>query len=151
MNRKDGSLYVITATSVLHLAWMILLFLSAAAAFSTPVSGVITVLGSRYAAALALGAAALLAIIVAWLYRSPRHAPATRLMTLGLIPQQFLLLLSALSGIRAIAESHYADGVVRAWEFIAGDQLPVILIALLYTTAILAVGPYPRKNDGEKP
>lgn len=151
MSRKDGSLYIIMATSCLHLAWTGLLVWSAAAAFSTPVSGVISVLGSRYVAAFALAASAALAMVVAWLYRSSRHSPATRTMTLGLVPQQFLLLLSALSGIRAIIAGHYADGVIRAWQFIAGDQLPVIVVALLYTTAILAVGPYPRKNDGEKP
>jgi hypothetical protein len=151
MNRKDGTIYVITATSVLHLAWTILLVLSASTAFSTPVSGVISLTGSRYAAAITLGAAALLALFVGWLYRSERHSPATWTMTIGLVPQQFLLLVSALSGIRAIAVGHYSDGTARAWEFIAGDQLPVIIITLLYTTAILAVGPYPRKSDGEKP
>jgi hypothetical protein len=55
-----------------------------------------------------------------------------------LVPQQFVLIISASGALHAAFVGHYADGVPRPWQFILGDQLPVILAALLYTYALLA-------------
>lgn len=53
-----------------------------------------------------------------------------------LIPQQFVISLSALTAIAAIADGRFADGVVRPQLFIFLDQLPAIVIAVMYTIAI---------------
>jgi hypothetical protein len=137
-NEGGGALYVISAVSLLHLGWAALLASSAAAAHSNPVAAVASVTGSRGGAAVALAVTAILALAVAWVYRSHwRIHPG--LLIAGLVPQQFFLIVSAASGIVAATRGHYADGTVRSWPFIVTDQSPVILIALLYTTAILVV------------
>ena len=53
-----------------------------------------------------------------------------------LLPQQILLLLSALSSFMAIVAGHYADLVERHSAFIAADQLPMITLALCHTMVL---------------
>lgn len=48
------------------------------------------------------------------------------------IPQEFFLILTAISGILYISLGHYADGTVRSQSFILVDQLPGIIAAALY-------------------
>ena len=48
------------------------------------------------------------------------------------IPQEFFLILTAISGILYVSLGHYADGVVRSQAFIFIDQLPGIVAAVLY-------------------
>lgn len=52
------------------------------------------------------------------------------------IPQQFFLLLTTGSVINFVLVQHYADGVIRSWQFILQDQLPVILLTIGYAFAI---------------
>lgn len=54
-----------------------------------------------------------------------------------LLPQQILLIISAVGGIVAAALGHYADGVTRPHLFIAADQLPGIVAAVCHTFAII--------------
>jgi hypothetical protein len=54
-----------------------------------------------------------------------------------LIPQQIVLLLSAISVMQAVVVGHFGDGVVRSWQFIFLDQMQTLLIAILYTVAVL--------------
>lgn len=56
---------------------------------------------------------------------------------LMLLPQQFLLLISALGAANAMYLSQFADGVIRPRQFLIADQLPSVLIALLHTCAII--------------
>ncbi len=63
-----------------------------------------------------------------------------RLFGLSLmLPQQALLMLSAMGAVEAIASGHFADGIERSRAFIAGDQLPAILAAIGHSIAILKV------------
>ncbi len=55
----------------------------------------------------------------------------------ALIPQQILLLMAAGSALNSILLSSYADGVLHPRLFIAADQSPAILIAILHIFAIL--------------
>lgn len=137
-NGSRGALYIIVLVSVLHLVWAGLLISSATAAHSTPVAAVVAVTGSRAAAAGALASTGLLALFTGWLHGSP-HRIRPWLRVAGLVPQQFFLVASAASGVMAAVHGHYADGVPRPWQFILGDQLPVVLVALLYATAIVVV------------
>lgn len=141
LSGENTALYVILMVSFLHLTWAALLLSSASAAHSTPVGAVITVLHSRSAAVVALAGTGLLALLAAWFHENPLHrSMRPRYLALLLVPQQILLIMSAAGGISAAINGHYADGVARPWQFILGDQLPVILVALLYTTAILVIG-----------
>lgn len=54
-----------------------------------------------------------------------------------LIPQQALMILSAVSALTCIVVSRYADGVVRPRDFIVIDQSPAIVAALCHTVALV--------------
>jgi len=56
---------------------------------------------------------------------------------LFLIPQQILLMMSAAGAIEAIFISQYADGVIRAWSFIAADQAYSVIAAIGHTLAMV--------------
>ena len=53
-----------------------------------------------------------------------------------LLPQLFLLLLASMSGIMSSLHGQYVDGVIRPSLFIFADQLPIILLSLIYGLAI---------------
>jgi len=54
-----------------------------------------------------------------------------------LLPQQTLLVITAIGAILAAISGHYADGVPRPTLFILADQFPPILIAAAHTVAIV--------------
>lgn len=54
-----------------------------------------------------------------------------------LIPQQFILVLSAAGALQAMWLSSFADGVVRSREFIIADQCPIVILAALHTWALV--------------
>ena len=54
-----------------------------------------------------------------------------------LLPQQILMLLSAISCVQAILLQQYADGVVRPFAFLLTDQLPMVLFAVIHTITLL--------------
>ncbi len=55
-----------------------------------------------------------------------------------LLPQQVLLMMSAAGAVEAMWIQQYADGVLRPFAFIAGDQIYSVLGAIGHTTAIIA-------------
>ena len=69
----------------------------------------------------------------AWgLWRPHGHA-----MIFWAIPQQFVLMYSALGAVEAMIASQFADGVIRPREFLVADQCPAIFLAVLHTCAML--------------
>ena len=92
----------------------------------------LVVAGGRYRAAVWL----IIVAIPAFAYPLVREFGRYGL-PLMLIPQQVLLLMSAFAGIHAAVQQHYADGVLRGWAFILGDQMAMIALAVLYTIAIV--------------
>ena len=56
-----------------------------------------------------------------------------------LLPQQFVLVLSAVGAIVASIGGHFADGVPRPHAFIFADQTPALLAAVLHTLAFLDI------------
>jgi hypothetical protein len=54
-----------------------------------------------------------------------------------MLPQQTLLIVSAIGGMVAAALGHYADGVMRPHLFIAADQLPGVVAAVCHSFAII--------------
>ncbi|MEX2439696.1 MAG: hypothetical protein WD739_07425 [Actinomycetota bacterium] len=125
--------YIILFASALHIGWAALLLADPEAAGSTPVSLITRLCGGPYRSAFVL----VITAVVAMVFPFIRYRVSARTMGLMLIPQQFLLFVSAGAGIYAASVGHYADGVDRPWSFILSDQLPTILVALLYTAAVL--------------
>jgi hypothetical protein len=70
-------------------------------------------------------------LAVAGFYMSKR-----RNTLLALIPQQFLLYLSAGGALEAIVHGHFADGVERSQAFLLADQCAAFLIAAAHTWAM---------------
>ena len=56
-----------------------------------------------------------------------------------LMPQQFILCVSALGALNSILKGSFSDGVIRPIAFIFVDKLPAILAALMHTIAIIQV------------
>jgi hypothetical protein len=138
---ESAARYVIGLVSFMYVAWAVLLLWLPGAGRATPVNPVSSLLSYRALAVAVFLGAAVAAQVAMWFHFHPRHAfLPDRFLVLALLPQQFLLLVSAFGGIRAAVLGHYADGTVRPWQFIVADQLPVILLALIYTTAMLAMG-----------
>ncbi len=53
------------------------------------------------------------------------------------MPQTVVLIVAAWGANQAVWSNHYADGAPYPFAFIAADQLPVLLIAILHTVAII--------------
>jgi hypothetical protein len=56
-----------------------------------------------------------------------------------LLPQQFVLMLSAVGAGMAMWAGAFADGVARPPAFIIADQMPAILAAIGHTYAIITI------------
>jgi hypothetical protein len=125
---RDAPL-VVWGTTLLHAVIASMLLIDPAAAQSTAPAEVVQYLG-RVPAATAMFAASALAVFV--MLRAPGEWSLVLLM-----PQQILLYVAAWGGLQAVVDGQYADGVLRPYAFILTDQLPVMLLALLHTLAIL--------------
>jgi hypothetical protein len=55
-----------------------------------------------------------------------------------MVPQQFLLFVSAGGAVQAMAEGQFADGTIRSVFFLVADQSPAVLAAIGHTLAIYA-------------
>lgn len=132
-NRALKGKYFLWFPVVLHLWWSALLLFS-----ETPLN--ITALHSTSVklklSALPLSflffGVSLSSIISLW-------KETSKLTTIGMLPQQFLLMLSAEGAVQCIINSQFADGVIRPWPFIAADQFPAILTALFHTWVLVEV------------
>ena len=113
---------------LLHGIWAVMLLFSDEPFGSTPLHTLF--FGHRFVTAAVLLAASVLAV------RGIRRR-GTRAGWLLLLPQQVLLMISAIGGIVAAILGHYADGVSRPGLFIAADQLPGVVAALCHTFAII--------------
>jgi hypothetical protein len=124
MNR----IYPIIAYAILlHWVWAIALMLDPAAGNATAIHALLDLM-PRASAIGVYVAVGVLASIGIW-----RGCPLT------LLPQQFVLMVSAVGAAFAIWNGSFADGVIRSHAFIAADQAPAILAALGHTYAIIAI------------
>ena len=125
--------YIILAASLVHVGWAILLSVDPRTMAATPVNILGQVMGGPLRASVVLTLAAITAMVFPFLTRDIKNSS----LALLLIPQQALLIMSAGAGVAAAYSAHYADGVMRPQAFILADQFPVIVMALLYTAAVL--------------
>lgn len=120
------------AAILLHLTWVVLLFWpDTHAGRSTPVHSVVIVAGSPQRAAF------LLLIVAAFAISGTCRSLTAIQKVLYVLPQQFVLGISAAGAILAMYRSHYADGVIRPGTFIVADQLAIVLTWGFHTAAIV--------------
>lgn len=119
---------------VLHCIWVILVLANEEALNATPLASLHDFfnhfnVGPRQLA-LILILSSVSSSVAIWFDRA-------KLAPLLLLPQQILLIIAATGCFSAAWLGEYADGVPRAHVFILSDQLPMILIAVFYSIAII--------------
>lgn len=116
----------------LHLVWAIGLIIDPSSAGATAVNSVIRLFGEPMMSSAAL----ILVAVAAMIGLLDSHR---RRSVILLLPQQFLLYVSAFGSYLAIRNGMFPDGVVRSPWFIAVDQAPAILSAIGHTLAIVKI------------
>lgn len=133
MTSRIGELVILMAV-VLHYAWSVLLMGYGTHIHSTPLAYFCESLTPQNTGYL-LSIVATLAVL--GLYLNGELQPWQK--ALFMIPQQAVLAISAGTSISAVLGQQYADGIIRHWAFILSDQLPLILLAIFHTAAVLMV------------
>jgi hypothetical protein len=80
------------------------------------------------------------------LLASRREGPTPPWAALLLLPQQWLLLITATGAWIAIANGAYADGVPRSSAFIAADQLPRAMFSVLHAGCMLSIADFYKRR-----
>jgi hypothetical protein len=128
--------YIIGAASLLHLGWAVLLCVDERAANATPLS--ILAVTCNHSIGEMVSVLLLVSFMgIAFLNYRLRRAITKAELVLLLIPQQVVLLSSAGAGVYAASRQHYADGTPMSWVHILADQLPNVIMALLYSLAVI--------------
>lgn len=112
--------------SVMHVLWGILLLVNGGPISTTATSLLRHLLPDYELRAIVYILAGLMpATLLRW--------PGSVTGLLFCLPQQVLLILSAISAMVAITNGQFADGIDRGWIFLMADQGIYILLALLYS------------------
>jgi hypothetical protein len=115
----------------MHFIWSIAIGIDPEAVDATAVHTMLSVPGINYAlAAMIFGAVATMAAIGMVLR-------GTKARVLFILPQQMVLWFSFVGVTHAMWLGAFADGVVRSHWFLIVDQVPVVLITLGHTAALL--------------
>ena len=126
-----GSDVVILAYGILHLYEAFVVGFTHAANGSIGISALLTVFHSNAIVCAVLALTVLSATLGQWLIRA---SPTMRLYFL--VPQVTMLWITSIGAMFAVANGHYADGVIRSPWFISCDQYQRIIAPFVYTTAI---------------
>lgn len=135
MNGRPQVRWTTALVVAIHALWGVLLLAYPTVVFNiTAINYMSHFLGPKLAGVLYLAACVL--SFISLYYKNKWH----RLVGVSLLlPQQFLLWVSALGAWSAIVNQSFADGIKRPWAFLAADQGPYILLAIFYTIAILQI------------
>lgn len=133
VSRTGFGKYVVLFACLLHMTWAGLLVLDPSSGFSTPLRLLVRLSGGSWRASVVLVLVAIPAVGFTFRRIGVSHLQ----MGLMLIPQQLVLFVSAGAALHSAVLGKYADGTLRSTAFILGDQLSVILLALLYSVVIL--------------
>lgn len=126
--RRPISVMIVTCMT-LHVWWAIMLFGNEAALKTTAINALHDVIEDRFDMIFWLLSASSCSL-VGWLIRRPWAG-------ILLIPQSVLLWLSAAGVLSSVFLGHFADGVDRAREFIAADQMIYVFLAAGHTAALI--------------
>lgn len=122
---------VIWYACVMHFIWGAALIVNIDAGNVTALSVAVRVFGGHFGAGAAMFGVALLALFGIVRF----HASFEKVWCV--LPQQFMLVLSAGAATSAMVNSHFADGVTRPRAFIVADQIPAILIAIFHIIVVI--------------
>lgn len=129
--RASGWVMILYA-STLHILWAWICAVAPGAWMTTPLYALyVASFESSQLLVASLVLSALLAVLGGW------FVPSLTGLSL-MLPQQFLLFISAYGALASSYAGTYPDTTLRVWSFILADQLPVIIAAPLYTVAVLA-------------
>lgn len=122
----------ITIACVMHLIWAVGLGIEPGSINATGLHAVLVLARSPEMAAFIFASVATLAMFgVAF------HHPGLRVALI--LPQQGVLWFSVIGATNAMYLGQFADGVQRAHWFLIVDQIPVVLIAIGHTAALLFI------------
>lgn len=148
--------FIILAGCLLHLAWATALIWDSKAAGATPLSAIYYICGGNaWFTVAALIVASTLSLRYLTLKAHAMIKPGK--YALLMIPQLWLLSLSFLAGVYASWKGYYIDTVAqpglytivhRPHLFILADQLPVMVLALLYLIAVVFACTYRIETHG---
>ena len=128
--------WIIWWAIIVHFAWGILLLSDASPLGITAIHEFTLLSLPRHVISILF---IVIAAMAAW---GVLHKPKFEITrVLFLLPQQMLLVISAVGAAKAMWLSQFADGVIRPREFLIADQIPVILTAIFHTLAILEFNP----------
>jgi len=133
--------WMIWYACLLHLSWGVILMFSAAPLHSTPLA--YFPIHNRFLAGFFM-----VAIAIAAHAGLSNRVRFRRLAIALTFPQQFAMMVSALSAIVCVSRGAYADGVYRDPMFILADQLPSILAMLMHSFALLDWFVFSRESTG---
>ena len=131
MNQAWRRNWMVIYAIALHVCWGLLLLVSPAPLATTALSD--WPLSNQYVSAVLILGVGLLAL---WGMRQDHHARPVASLA-AVLPQQFLLMLSAGTALRCAWLGMYGDGTTRAGMHILADQLPAVLAMVLHTGALL--------------
>lgn len=123
---------IIWKVAFLHIAWGLLLFLNGSGLHTTALNGIVRIFQPYWFAAILLFGAGISSMLGMYCFTKTKRA------VVFFIPAQFFLLTSTFTVLSAIVTQQFADGVFRAWEFIAADQAYLLILVVLYTYVILS-------------
>ena len=129
-----GRKWIIVFAIALHMLWGALLLLDGEnAAHITAIHTSLNIFRSHVLLGIIYLVASVLAIFAAW-----RFSPNVFNLAM-VLPQQFMLMVSAIGACIAIWTSRFADGVERPMAFIMADQAPAVLMAIFHSCALLEI------------
>jgi hypothetical protein len=123
--------WIVCYAAILHLAWAVILF--AFPPVRTTALDLLVHLFGNFAPVTGLVLVVSIACALAGLRLRNRPVLSFAL----LLPQQYLVIVSAVGALGAMLAGHFADGIVRPSEFIIADQAPAVLLALMHAAALL--------------
>lgn len=137
--------FIVLSACLLHYGWAIILTIDPKTGGATPLTGIMYTLGeSRLLTILILAAFSSLAV---WYLSLKDGEPIpSRRYAMMLVPQLWLLLVSAGSSLYAAWKGYYLDAisqpgvfiiVQRPHAFILAGELPIVIMAILYLTAVV--------------
>lgn len=129
------SKWIIWAAIALHVLWGGLLLCDESAGWVTAIHLFVHLCGSSTAA----GIIYLCVSVMAACSLLRGRSSVEYLELIGLLPQQVILMISALGAVAAISRGMFADGVVRPRAFISADQGNDIIFCLFHTAAMIDV------------